>query len=238
VYGRDDYGTFSIVACDPERRFWGVAVATKPTCVGAVVPWAQWPDGALATQADTNYHYGPQGLGLLGRGMPAEEVVRRLTRADPGRARRQLGVVDRRGRSAAWTGEKCGEWAGHETGENYACQGNLLAGDRVVPSMVRAFERSRGTLAGRLLAALVAGHRAGGDRRGIASAALLVVRREPWFDRAWSDLWVDIRVDLHARPIAELGRILRSEESATRREIARHKRPAKRSVSRPSRTRE
>jgi uncharacterized Ntn-hydrolase superfamily protein len=236
VYGRPDHGTFSLVACDPERRFWGVAVATKPTCVGAVVPWAHFPDGALATQADTNYHYGPEGLRLLGRGLRADEVVRRLTRADPGRERRQLGVVDQRGRSAAWTGAKCGGWAGHLTGENFACQGNLLAGDRVVPEMVRAFEGTRGTLAQQLYAALVAGHRAGGDRRGIASAALLVVRREPWFDPAWSDLWVDIRVDLHARPIAELGRILRREESDTRREVARHVR-VRRAVKRPARGR-
>jgi len=220
MYGRGEHGTFSIVACDPERRFWGVAVSTKPMSVGAVVPWAAWRWGALATQADSNYQYGPLGLAALRRGLSATAVVRRLTSGDPKREHRQLGVVDAKGRAAAWTGSKCRDWAGHLTGDGFSCQGNLLANDRVVPSMVRAFERKRGTLARRLYAALVAGARAGGDRRGMESAAILVVHREPWIGADWSDRWVDLRIDQHPHPVAEIGRILRQDEAATRRLLA------------------
>ncbi len=220
MYGRPDYGTFSLVAADVTRGFWGVVVATKPTSVGAVVPWSEWRVGAIATQANTNYHFGPQGLDLLRGGRSAAEVVAKLVRADPKREERQLGIVDRRGRGAAWTGSKCRDWAGHQTGEGFTCQGNLLGSDRVVSAMVRAFEASRGSLAHRLYLALVAGARAGGDRRGMESAALLVVHREPWFDPAWSDRWVDLRIDQHARPVTELGRILGREEAATRRFLA------------------
>jgi uncharacterized Ntn-hydrolase superfamily protein len=216
MYGRGEYGTFSLVACDPDRQFWGVAVSTKPMSVGAIVPWGAYRVGALATQANSNYQYGPLGMAALRRGLSAEQVVRRLTRADPKREERQLGVVDARGRSAAWTGSKCNEWAGHVTGDGFSCQGNILANDRVVPAMVRAFESARGSLARRLHRALVAGARAGGDRRGMESAAILVVHREPWFDRAWSDRWVDLRVDQHGKPVAEIGRILRRDEAATR----------------------
>jgi uncharacterized Ntn-hydrolase superfamily protein len=220
MYGRDSHGTFSLVACDPERRFWGVAVSTKPMSVGAVVPWASWREGALATQADSNYHYGPLGLAALKKGLSAADVVRKLTAADPKREHRQLGVVDARGTSASWTGSKCLDWAGSVTGDGFACQGNILANDRVVPSMVRAFEAKRGSLAQRLYAALVAGARAGGDKRGMESAAILVVHREPWFPAAWSDRWVDLRVDQHAHPVAEIGRILRKDEAVTRRFLA------------------
>jgi uncharacterized Ntn-hydrolase superfamily protein len=217
VYGRPDSGTFSLVACDPERRFWGVVVATKPTCVGAVVPWAEWRVGAIATQAMSNYHYGPDGLALLRRGTSADEVVRRLTRADPKREYRQLGVVDAQGHAAAWTGSKCRPWAGHVTGPGFSCQGNILSGAEVVPAMVRAFERTRGSLPHRLYAALSAGAAAGGDRRGMESAALLVVHRERWYDPGWSDRWVDLRVDQHLRPVREIGRILRREEAGIHR---------------------
>jgi len=217
MYGRDEFGTFSIVACDPRRRFWGVAVSTKPMAVGATVPWAEWRVGAVATQAMSNYHYGPRGLEFLRRGLPADEVVRRLTRADPRREHRQLGVVDRRGHAAAWTGAKCLESATHVVGDGFSCQGNIVASEEVVHGMARAFESARGSLARRMMKALEAGCRAGGDRRGIESAALLVVHREPWYDRAWSDRWVDLRVDQHSRPIRELERILRIDEAATRR---------------------
>jgi uncharacterized Ntn-hydrolase superfamily protein len=213
-------GTFSIVACDDQLEHWGVAVATKPMGVGGIVPWAEWRSGALATQADSNYSYGARGLAALRRGRSAGEVVRLLTRADPGRERRQLGVVDRRGRTAAWTGAECHAWAGHFEGDRYACQGNLLAGDRVVPAMARAFEATKGPIARRLYAALVAGAKEGGDRRGTESAALLVVHREPWYDAAWADRWVDLRVDQSPTPVAELGRLLALDEANTRRMMA------------------
>jgi len=228
MYGRGEGGTFSIVACDSDRRFWGVAVSTQPMSVGAIVPWAAWGAGAIATQASSNYWYGPKGLDLLRRGVPAPEVVRRLTRADPGRETRQLGVVDRRGRAAAWTGSKCLASALHVAGDGFSCQGNILVRDEVVLSMARAFESARGTLGRRMLKALYAGHAEGGDRRGLSSAALLVVHRERWFDPAWSDHWVDLRVDEHRRPIEELDRLLTLEEAATRRFLraraARHRR--------------
>ena len=220
MYGISDHGTFSIVACDPDRRFWGVAVSTKPASVGAIVPWAEWRVGALATQAMANYDYGPAGLALLRKGLPADEVVRRLTRADRRREHRQLGVVDRRGRAAAWTGGKCIEHALHQVGEGYTCQGNMLGSASVVPAMARAFESSRGTLGGRLLRALKAGAAAGGDRRGMESAALVVVHREPWFPVGSGDRWVDIRVDRHGRPIAELDRLRLADETETRRYLA------------------
>ena len=228
MYGKWEYGTFSIVACDADRKFWGVAVATKPASVGATVPWAESRVGGVATQAMSNYYYGPDGLALLRRGLSAEEVVRRLTRADPQREHRQLGVVDRRGRAAAWTGSKCIEHALHEVGDGFTCQGNMLASATVVPAMARAFERGRGPLGRRLLAALKAGAAEGGDRRGLESSALLVVHREPWFPRGWSDRWTDLRSDRHARPIADLERLLKADESETRRFLAQRAAAARR----------
>ena len=220
MYGVTDHGTFSIVACDPDRSFWGVAVATKPPSVGAVVPWAQWRVGAIATQAMSNYDYGPNGLALLRKGLSAEAVVRRLTRADPKRDHRQLGVLDRRGRTAAWTGAKCIDHALHHVGEGYSCQGNMLASASVVPAMARAFESSRGTLGARLMLALKAGLREGGDKRGIESSALVVVHSEPWLPLGAGDRWVDLRVDRHPRPVAELDRLRRLDEADTRRYLA------------------
>ncbi len=213
-------GTFSIVACDSDRKFWGVAVATKPPSVGATVPWAEWRVGAIATQAYSNFWYGPRGLELLRKGLSAHDVVQKLTRPDPGRDKRQLGVVDRRGRSFAWTGSKCLETGMHQTGDGYACQGNRLASERVVPAMVSAFEASRGPLGRRMMSALQAGARAGGDKLGMESAAMLVVHRERWFSPAWSNYWVNLRVDLHPRPIQELNRLLRKDEAETRRFLA------------------
>ncbi|MGP8072330.1 MAG: DUF1028 domain-containing protein [Thermoplasmata archaeon] len=212
-----DHGTFSIVACDADRKYWGVAVATKPPSVGAVVPWGKWRVGALATQAYANYYYGPRGLVLLERGLGAEEVVRRLTRSDSGREIRQLGVVDRKGGAAAWTGSKCDAHALHQTGEGYTCQGNILASAAVVPAMAKAFESAHGSLGSRMLRALQAGAREGGDKRGMESAALVVFHRERWMPAVAPDHWVNLRVDRHRHPIAELERILRADAADTRR---------------------
>ena len=150
----------------------------------------------------------------------AEAVVRRLTRADPKRDHRQLGVLDRRGRTAAWTGAKCIDQALHQVGEGYSCQGNMLASASVVPAMARAFESSRGTLGARLMLALKAGLREGGDKRGIESSALVVVHSEPWLPLGAGDRWVDLRVDRHPRPVAELDRLRRLDEADTRRYLA------------------
>lgn len=222
------HGTFSIVACDSDRRYWGVAVATKPTSVGAVVPWAEWQVGAIATQANTNFYYGPRGLELLRKGVSASNVIRRLTNSDRQREHRQLAVVDRTGTSSAWTGSKCLSHALHMTGDGFSCQGNILASATVVPAMAKAFESSRGSLGSRMLQALVAGAREGGDRRGLQSAALLVVHRESWYQAGWPDHWTNLRVDRHSQPIRELARLLRLDEAETRRFLAKRAADARR----------
>ncbi len=170
--------TFSIVAYDPGTRELGVAVQSKFLAVGAAVPWAKAGVGAVATQSYANTTYGPEGLKLLAEGLHPQEVLEKLNAADPGRNLRQVGIVDAKGRAAAFTGAKCFPWAGHLVGKNFACQGNILASGKVVEAMAEAFAKSRGTLAERLLSALFAAQREGGDRRGQQSAALLVVKEK------------------------------------------------------------
>lgn len=201
-------GTFSIVAHDRGRGSWGIAVQSKFISVGAVVPWAVAGVGAVATQAAANVTYGPQGLELLGKGRSAADVVRTLTGGDSKADERQLGVVDAKGGAAAHTGKACLDWAGHVVGDGFACQGNILFGESVVSGMAKAFEMTPGDLPERLLAALVAGQREGGDRRGMESAALLVVKSGGGYEGG-SDRWIDIRVDDHPSPIEELQRIFR-----------------------------
>ncbi len=201
------FGTFSIVAHDPERAAWGVAVQSKFISVGSVVPFARAGVGAVATQAMANVAYGPDALARLAAGTSAEEVVRALTGADAERAHRQLAVVDAKGRAAAFTGEKCMDWAGHEVGDGFTCQGNILFGPAVVRAMARTFENTPGDIVDRLLASLAAGQREGGDRRGMQSAALYVVRAGEGY--GGTDRWVDVRVDDHPTPIEELGRVFR-----------------------------
>ena len=200
--------TFSIVAWDPDASppEWGVAVASKFLAVGAVVPWANAGAGALATQAFANLAYGPQGIERLRAGRTAEEVVNGLTGADEEREHRQLGVVDAEGRAATFTGTECFDWAGGRTGKGYTCQGNILTGADVVDDMCKAFERTKGELSVRLLAALRAGDEAGGDRRGRQSAALLVVREGGGYGGG-TDLSVSLRVDDHEAPVGELERL-------------------------------
>jgi len=203
--------TFSIVACDPSTKAWGVAVQSRFLAVGSVVPWAEAGVGAVATQSFANVGYGPGGLALMRSGKSAAETVKALTAADPERDRRQLGVVDAKGGSASFTGKGCHAWAGHREGDGFCVQGNILAGEAVVDAMARAFADGRGSrggdLADWLVAALDAGQKAGGDRRGMQSAALLVVREGAGYGGG-NDRWIDLRVDDHAQPIAELGRLL------------------------------
>ncbi len=199
--------TFSIVAHDHASGSFGVAVQSKFLAVGAAVPFAAWDAGAIATQAWANTTYGPRGLEWLRSGMEASEVVRRLIADDPGRAHRQLGVVDLTGHASAHTGKECMDWAGHIVGDGFSCQGNILAGERVVAAMAEAFSVSTAPFAYRLVAALEAGQAAGGDRRGQESAALLVVRKDGGYS-GFNDRAVDLRVDDHPSPIKELGRIL------------------------------
>src|SRR5918994_1720624 len=158
--------TFSIAACDLEARQWGVAVQSKFLSVGSVVPWAEPGVGAIATQAYANPRYGPNGLALLREGKSAQEAVDELTAADDGRANRQLGIVDAKGRAATYTGAECYDWAGGRTGDGYAAQGNILVSADTVDALAEPFEATSGPLAQRLLASLAAGQAAGGDRRG------------------------------------------------------------------------
>jgi len=202
--------TFSIVAYDPARQEWGVGTASKVLAVGAGVPWAKAKVGAVATQALSNTTYGPRGLDLLADKKTAAEAVKLLTDADPGRERRQLGIVDAQGDAAAFTGRKCGAWAGEKIGKHHVCLGNLLKGPEVVEAMGAAFEKAKGTLAERIVAALEAGEAAGGDKRGKQSAAVLVVRDKGGY-LGFDDRAIDLRVDDHPRPIQELARILAIE---------------------------
>jgi uncharacterized Ntn-hydrolase superfamily protein len=199
--------TYSIVACDRERGEWGVAVQSKFLAVGALVSWAEPNVGAVATQALANPRYGPEGLALLRDGLSAEETVERLTSTDDGREDRQVGVVDRRGGSASFTGPACFEWAGGRMGPCYAAQGNILVSGATVDALAETFEAtSARPLAERLLESLAAAQVAGGDRRGQQSAALLIVAEGAGYG-GLSDVAVDLRVDDHAAPIAELARL-------------------------------
>jgi uncharacterized Ntn-hydrolase superfamily protein len=202
-------GTFSIVAIDPEAGEVGCAVQSKYFSVGSVVPWARAGVGAVATQAAGVAVYGRRALEELERGGSPEEAIERVLAGDKGRETRQLGVVAADGRAAAFTGAECLDWAGHEAGDGYAVQGNILAGAAVVEGMARAFEETRGPLAGRLVAALEAGQAAGGDRRGQQSAAVVVERLHAAGEsREGIDRVCDLRVEDHPEPIAELRRLL------------------------------
>jgi uncharacterized Ntn-hydrolase superfamily protein len=201
--------TYSIAACDLERGEWGVAVESKFLAAGSLVSWAKADVGAIATQAYANPRYGPEGLALLRDGLGAEEVVARLTAADDGRAERQLGVVDASGGAAGYTGDECLDWAGGRLGAGYAAQGNILVSAETVDGLADTFERTAGTgasLAERLLDCLDAAQAAGGDRRGQQSASLLVVQRDGGY-AGLSDVVLDLRVDDHGRPLAELRRL-------------------------------
>jgi uncharacterized Ntn-hydrolase superfamily protein len=198
-----ELSTFSIVAHDPEREEWGVAVQSKFLAVGAVVPWAQAGIGAVATQAHANLLFGPEGLALMAQLMTAQEALDELVASDEGRARRQVGLVDAQGLPATFTGEECIPWAGGLVGSHYAVQGNILVSGATVEAMALAYEQAKGELADRLVAALAAGQAAGGDRRGQQSAAVLVVRQGGGYGGN-NDRYLDLRVDDDPAPIERL----------------------------------
>lgn len=198
--------TFSIVAFDPKTHELGIAVQSKFIAVGAVVPFAKAGVGAVATQSYANTRYGPQGLALLAQNTSPQDVIAKLTEADNGRDHRQLGLINAKGEAATYTGSKCNMWAGGKTGRHFAVQGNILASEKVVDAMAASFETSQGDLGDRLIAALAAGQAAGGDTRGMQSAALLIVR-EGWGYAGLNDRYRDLRVDDHDKPIDELARI-------------------------------
>ena len=202
--------TFSIVAADPETGEVGVAVQSKYFSVGSVVPWAEADVGAVATQAAGVAAYGPRALAELRGGAAPDAALRRVLADDEGRETRQLGVVTADGRSAAWTGSECQPWAGHRSGDGYAVQGNILAGEDVAREMERAWLETGGSLPHRLVAALEAGQAAGGDSRGQQSAAIVVERAGAAAEgREGIDRICDLRVEDHVQPIVELRRVLR-----------------------------
>ncbi len=200
--------TFSIVARSDDGESWGVAVASKFLAVGSVVPAAVAQVGAIATQADANVAYKGLALSHLDEGATAAVALQRLLEEDEGRDHRQVGLVDLDGHAASHTGASCLDWAGGSTGEAYAVQGNCLAGAEVVDAMESAWLDGTGApFAQRLLDSLRAGDDAGGDRRGRQSAALLVVREGAGY-AGGDDIAVDLRVDDHETPVAELARLL------------------------------
>jgi uncharacterized Ntn-hydrolase superfamily protein len=194
--------TFSIVARCPRTGALGVATASKALAAGAAVPFCRAGVGAIASQAFTNPYLGIDGLELLSQGMPAERAAERLIESDRGRDLRQLGIVDKDGRTAAYTGERCIDWAGHVSGGGYLCLGNILSGEEVVKAMAIAFEASVDEeLPERLMRALEVGQETGGDRRGRQSAGIRIVHVEEY-------PLCDLRVDDHPEPVAELRRLL------------------------------
>jgi uncharacterized Ntn-hydrolase superfamily protein len=201
------HATFSIVARDPQTGELGVAVASRFFSVGSVVPYASSTAGAVATQANANVTYGPRGLELFAAGATADEVLKVLIRGDANASSRQVGLVGRDGSSATYSGPDCNAWAGGRSGPNYAVQGNILTGEAVVIAMEKAFLETKGTLARRMWAAMLAGDAAGGDSRGRQSAAMVVVKEGAGYNGG-NDRAIDIRVDDHPEPFKELGRLL------------------------------
>ena len=199
--------TFSIVAADLATWDLGIAVASKFLACGAVVPWASAGAGAVATQSFANTAYGPEGIRMMRDGLSAGEALAKLLAEDADRDMRQVGLVDARGGAAAHTGPGCHAWAGHNVGEGFTCQGNILVGQETVDAMAAAFRSSKGELSGRLVTALAAGEKAGGDKRGKQASAVYVVRPKGGYG-GMNDVLVDLRVDDHPEPVTELRRLL------------------------------
>jgi uncharacterized Ntn-hydrolase superfamily protein len=199
--------TFSIVAYSAEESAWGVAVASKFLAAGAIVCWARADAGAVATQALAKVSFGPDGLDLMAGGLSAEETLAQLLATDDDAEDRQVGMVDASGNAVAHTGADCFEYAGHLVGEGFSCQGNILTGRNTLEAMAKSFRAAQGELGDRLVAALLAGDRAGGDRRGRQSAAVLVVKAGAGYGGD-NDRYLDLRVDDHEDPVTRLGELL------------------------------
>jgi uncharacterized Ntn-hydrolase superfamily protein len=204
------FNTFSLAAYDPDAKEWGVVVTSKVPSLRNFVPWAKAGVGAVATQAATNRAFGPDGLDWLAKGKTPEEIGKIFQESDKSIDVRQFGIVDAKGNAFAFTGKKCGNWAGHKTGKNYACQGNILVGEAVVNDTAKAFEETKGTLAFRLMAALEAGHKAGGDKRTnkIQSSAMIVVRDNTEGKGGAADYVIDLKVDKSTSPVEDLRKLL------------------------------
>lgn len=197
--------TFSVVAFDPEEKKWGVGVASRFLSVGSVVPWARAGVGCVATQSYANYSYGPEGLDLL-KSHNSKETIQLLTSKDSMASRRQVAAVDSSGIPFAFTGSDCMDYAGHVLGKDFSVQGNILAGPSVLEGMSEEMSKD-GKLEDRILSALLAAEKQGGDRRGRQSACILVVSEDEHFEDA-SDVYMDIRVEDAKEPLPELKRIM------------------------------
>src|SRR5262245_2253506 len=214
--GRPIYSTFSLCAIDPATGESGVIVTTRVPFVGRAVPWVRAGVGAVATQAATVVEYGRRGLDLLEQGGAPQQVLEKLLSDDPQRERRQLGVIDMQGRSAAHSGKENGAWAGSRQGKSYTVQGNILVGPEVVDAVAAHFENSEGLgmpLAERLILALEAGQEKGGDKRwGLLQSAALRVADPKDPGRGGDYVSVSIDVGEHPQPVAELKRIYRATQ--------------------------
>jgi uncharacterized Ntn-hydrolase superfamily protein len=200
--------TFSIVARDPATGQMGVAVQSHYFSVGPVVPWAEAGVGAVATQSLVLIDYGPNGLALMKQGMTAQQALDSLLKADAHNEGRQVAMVDAKGTVATYTGKNAIPFCGHKSGAQYSCQANLMASDRVWPAMAEAYEKAQGDLAERMMQALEAGQRAGGDIRGMQSAAILIVKAEST-GKPWNDRVMDLRVEDSPQPLKELRRLIK-----------------------------
>jgi uncharacterized Ntn-hydrolase superfamily protein len=194
--------TYSIVAREPETGRFGITVASRFFAVGGIVPHIRGAIGAVATQSFVNPLNGVDGLAMLAEGITPDNIVKKLNARDEGRENRQFHLIDNEGRNAAFTGAKCIDWAGHLVGDNVSVAGNMLAGPQVVDETMAAYENGAGKpFAERLLEAMQAGEKAGGDKRGKQSAALVIYRAQDY-------PWLSIRADDHADPLGELWRLL------------------------------
>ena len=200
--------TYSIVARDPKTGELGAAVQSHYFSVGPIVPWVEAGVGAIATQSLVLVDYGPQGLELMRKGLTAKQALDSLVAADAHNEGRQVAMVDAKGNVAAYTGRSCIPDAGDVQGDQFSCQANLMANTKVWPAMKEAYEKSSGDLAEKLMRALEAAEKAGGDIRGRQSAAIVVVKGQP-SGKPWDDVLVNLRVEDHAEPLVELRRLLR-----------------------------
>ena len=201
--------TFSIVARDPETGDLGVAVQSHYFSVGPIVPWAEPGVGAVATQSLVEVSYGPRGLQMMSSGRSAKQTLEELLAQDSNKEVRQVAMIDARGDVAAWTGKRCIPAAGDHVGTQYSVQANLMSNERIWPAMAQAYETTKGDLAARLLAALEAGQKAGGDIRGQQSAAIVIVKGKR-SSKPWADRVMDLRVEDNPHPIQELERLVRT----------------------------
>jgi uncharacterized Ntn-hydrolase superfamily protein len=199
--------TYSIIARDPQSGEMGVAVQSHWFSVGSIVAWGEAGVGVVATQALVQVSNGPQGLALMRAGVPAPSALQALLEADAEREVRQVAMLDAAGRAAVHTGTRCVAEAGHVLGEGFSAQANMMASPTVWGAMAEAYRNTSGDLAERLMAALEAAQSEGGDLRGQQSACLLVVAGER-SEQPWQGVRVNLRVDDHPQPLAELRRLL------------------------------